>query len=100
MGTVPTNHMEHFGQDYLLANGGEFDNGWAARRADIMERASVNATLKDSDRVERRLKCQQEEFLGCLKQHETDKLTLGKYLQELEAKIVFWRTRKQNYRAS
>jgi len=86
MGTVPTNHMEHFGQDYLLANGGEFDNGWAARRADIMERASVNATLKDSDKVERRLKCQQEEFLGCLKQHETDKLTLGKYLQELEAK--------------
>merc|ERR1711865_590338 len=80
------NHMEHFGQDYLLANGGEFDNGWAARRADIMERASVNATLKDSDKVERRLKCQQEEFLGCLKQHETDKLTLGKYLQELEAK--------------
>merc|ERR1711865_867719 len=80
------NSMDSFGQDYLLANGGEFDDGWAARRADIMERASVNSELKNSDKVERRLKCQQEEFLGCLKQHETDKLTLGKYLQELEGK--------------
>jgi|ERR1711934_10695 len=75
-----------YGQDYLLANGQGYDEGWASRRADIMERAAVNAQLKNSDKVERRLKCQQEEFLGCLKEHEQDKLTLGKYVQELEAK--------------
>lgn len=75
-----------YGQDYLLANGEGFDSGWASRRADIMERAAANAQLKDSEKAERRLKCQQEEFLGCLKEHEQDKLTLGKYVQELEAK--------------
>eukprot|EP00658_Telonema_sp_P-2_P074250 TRINITY_DN6342_c0_g1_i3.p1 TRINITY_DN6342_c0_g1~~TRINITY_DN6342_c0_g1_i3.p1 ORF type:complete len:502 (-),score=176.42 TRINITY_DN6342_c0_g1_i3:357-1718(-) len=72
------------GQDYQPATVDGFDNSWAQRRSDIMERAAVNAQLKDSDKVERRLKCQQEEFLGCLKQHEDDKLTLGKYLKELE----------------
>eukprot|EP00656_Telonema_subtile_P039474 TRINITY_DN4457_c0_g1_i2.p1 TRINITY_DN4457_c0_g1~~TRINITY_DN4457_c0_g1_i2.p1 ORF type:complete len:205 (+),score=80.30 TRINITY_DN4457_c0_g1_i2:152-766(+) len=75
-----------YGQDYLLANGEGYDDGWASRRMDIMERASVNSQLKDSEKLERRLKCQQEEFLGCLKQHENDKITLGKYLKELESK--------------
>lgn len=74
------------GQDYLLANGEGFDDGWASRRMDIMDRASVNAELKNSDKLERRLECQQEEFLGCLKQHEADKIILGKYLKELEEK--------------
>merc|ERR1711907_157027 len=83
----PEGAMEDgYGQDYLLANGEGFDSGWASRRADIMERAAANAQLKDSEKAERRLKCQQEEFLGCLKEHEQDKLTLGKYVQELEAK--------------
>lgn len=54
--------------------------------APTMNRASVNSQLKDSDKMDRRMKCQQEEFLGALKQHESDKLALGKYLKELEEK--------------
>jgi len=74
------------GQDYTLADGQSLDGGWASRRADIMNRANVNSQLKEVDKVERRMKCQQEEFLGALKQHESDKLALGKYLKELEVK--------------
>lgn len=72
------------GQDYSTADGRPSDGGWSSRRADIMQRASVNSQLKEVDNVERRMQCQQQEFLGALKQHESDKLALGKYLRELE----------------
>jgi chromosome segregation ATPase len=49
-----------------------------------MQRATVNSQLKEVDNVERRMQVQQDEFLGALKQHESDKLALGKYLKELE----------------
>jgi chromosome segregation ATPase len=51
-----------------------------------MNRASVNSQLKEVDKVERRMKCQNEEFEGALKQHEADKLALAKYMKEVEGK--------------